>query len=220
MKYPVQFELELKKHDYPGKIIVFEGIDASGKTTHARELVEKLTKDGVRAVYTKEPTDGEVGKLIRRILSAEEKVPPVALQYLFCADRAVHQEQIIQQLKDGYIVVSDRYLWSAVAYGIADMGGVTDFYLTAHSVLSFYNQFMSPDYTLFLDVEINEAVKRIETSHKHHEIYDNREKLVKIKDAYGKLIEKFPEEFIVIDANLPIDAVSKNLYQEVSAKLK
>jgi|SRR3989344_6507886 len=220
MKYNVNFDLELRKHSYPGIFIVFEGVDASGKTTHSKELVEKFEKEERSVIYTKEPTDGEIGKLIRRVLAEEQKVPPVALQYLFCADRAIHQEEIINHLEKGDIVVSDRYFWSAAAYGIADLGGTVDFYSTVYSILSFYNQFISPDYTFFLDVEVDEAVSRIEKSHKHHEIYDKKEKIEKIRDAYMKLIDKFPTEFTLIDANKPIEEVSKQLFEEVNKVLK
>lgn len=215
MKYKVEFEIEFKHNPYPGKFIVFEGMDASGKTTHSCDLVEKLKNEGHKVIYTKEPTDGEIGKLIREVLTYQIKVPPISLQYLFSADRGVHQEQIKDWLKAGYIVVSDRYFWSSVAYGIADLNGSPDFYLTAFSILSFYHQFISPDYTFFLDVEVDEAVRRIEESKKRREIYEAREKLVKIDNSYEKLIDRFKEEFTVIDANKSIDEVSEELFDRV-----
>ena len=215
MKYPIKFELEFRKHKFPGTFIVFEGIDASGKTTHAKDLVEKLKARGVKAIYTKEPTDGEIGQLIRRVLGYKTKVPPVSLQYLFCADRGIHQKEIIGWLKKGYVVVSDRYFWSAVAYGISDLSGVVDYYLTVYSVLSFYNQFIAPDFNFFVDVEADEAVARIKKSGEHKEIYENREKIVKIKDSYKKIIAKFQGEFAIIDANRPIGKVSEELFTKV-----
>ena len=50
--------------------------------------------------------------------------PPVAYQYLFAADREIQQEEIIGYLKEGKAVISDRYFWSSVAYGIADREGM------------------------------------------------------------------------------------------------
>src|SRR5690554_6635734 len=101
MSYPIKFSVSFKKHKYPGKLIALEGIDGSGKTTQAQLLVEKLKKSGKKVIYTKEPTDGEIGKLIRRVLSGELNVPPLSLQYLFCADRGPHQEEMEQYLKKG-----------------------------------------------------------------------------------------------------------------------
>lgn len=220
MKHQVSFELELKKHNFPGTFIAIEGIDGSGKTTLTKNVVEKLNQEGVKAVYTKEPTQGVIGELIRKILNFELNIPPISLQYLFCADRAVHQKPIENYLNEGYVVVSDRYFWSAVAYGIADMGGSQDFYLTAFSILSFYNRFLNPDHTFFLGANIDEAAKRIAQSHKHREIYDDREKLERIDIAYRKLIERFKDEFTIIDANRPFGEVSRELFEQAQSKLK
>lgn len=215
MKYSVKFELEFRKHKFPGTFIVFEGVDASGKTTQAKELVEKLKKDGHKVIYTKEPTDGIIGKLIREVLNRRIKIPSISLQYLFNADRGVHQKEIEGWLKEGYIVVSDRYFWSSVAYGMADLSRSADFYLTAFSILSFYHQFISPDYTFFLDVEVDEAVRRIEESKKRREIYEAADMLVKIDNSYEKLIEKFQNEFTIIDANKSITEVFDELFDNV-----
>ncbi|HVZ67576.1 MAG TPA: dTMP kinase [Patescibacteria group bacterium] len=220
MKYPVSFEIELKKHDLPGKFIVFEGNEGSGKTTHALDLVKKLEAEGVKVIYTKEPTGGEIGQLIRRVLSGEVKSNPAALQYLFGADRSMHQEEIVELLKQGYVVISDRYFWSAAAYGLSDLGNVLDYYLTIYSILSFYNQFLSPDITFFLDVNLDVAVERISKSHKHSEIYDNREHMEKVKIGYDELIKKFPDEFTIIDANRDLPQVSADLMEKVKEKLK
>ncbi len=220
MKHKVSFELEFKKHNYPGKFIVFEGNEASGKTTHAKDLVEKLEKQGLKVWSTKEPTDSEIGKMIRRILSRDLIANPVALQYLFSADRAIHQDEIIARLKDGYIVISDRYFWSAVAYGLSDLGNVLDYYLATYSILSFYNQYITPDLTFYLDVDLDVAVERIKKSHKHSEIYDNRENMEKIEKGYGELLKRFPEEFTIIDANPEIKDVSDNLLKRVIKIIK
>lgn len=220
MRYPIEFSVSLKKHKYPGVLIALEGIDGSGKTTQALELVERLKKLKKKVIYTKEPTDEPSGKLIRKVLSGEVKMPPLSLQYLFCADRGVHQWELEKYLKKGYIVITDRYFWSAVAYGISDLKGKTDYYLAAFSIVSMYNQFMSPDYTFFLDVPVNEAHKRISKSAKHGEIYDKKSKLVKIKNAYELLMEKMEKEFIRVPAAGSKDEVGEELLKRVLRKVK
>jgi len=181
MKLNVNFDIEFKKNPYPGKFIALEGIDGSGKTTHAQMLCRELQKKGYKAHCTKEPTDGEIGKFIRRILSGELKVSPVGLQYLFNADRAVHQEEIIEYLKKGDIVVTDRYFWSSVAYGVSDLGVIDDYYFVVYSMLSFYNRFLLPDVTFYLNISAETGTKRISGMDKKKEIYENKNKLVKIK---------------------------------------
>lgn len=211
MRYPISFSVGFKKNKLPGILIAVEGIDGSGKTTQAQNLVKKLKKKGIKAIYTKEPTDEPTGKLIRKILSGEIKVPPLSLQYLFCADRGVHQLELEKYLKKGYVVITDRYFWSAVAYGISDLGGSVDYYLAAFSILSMYNQFMEPDFTFFLDVSVKEGFKRISKSSKHSEIYDKKEKIEKIKKAYEILFKKFEKEFVIVDGEREVDEVEKDL---------
>lgn len=219
MKYNVNFDIEFRTNPYPGKLIALEGIDGSGKTTQAQRVVDELKKAGKKVIYTKEPTDEPTGKFIRSILLGEIKVPAVSLQYLFGADRAVHLEQIEEWLKKDYLIVTDRYFWSSVAYGVADMGEVTDYYFTAFSILSFYHRFLVPDLSFFLQVDSDIAYKRIEGSEKHKDIYDNPEKLPMIKHSYDFLLKKFKEKFIIIDGEQEIGKVTEDIVEKILAKV-
>lgn len=203
-KYHVEFDLDFKRNSYPGKFVVLEGIEASGKTTQVKLLGKKIKG----SVLTKNPTeDNEIGIFIRKkVLAGKTNLPPVSYQYLFAADRAIQQEQIINLLKKGKTVISDRYLWSSVAYGIADRQDMDyknweDVTLAAFSALSMYHQFLAPDLTIYLDISLEESLKRIKGSRKHTEIYDNHEMNKKIQKGYKWLIEKFPNEFIVVDGD-------------------
>lgn len=215
MKYHVSFDIEFKTHNFPGKLIALEGNEGSGKTTQSHLVVEELKKRGLKAVTTKEPTDSVVGKLIREILSNKVKAPRVSIQYLFGADRAIHQLEITEWLKKGYIVVTDRYFWSSVAYGISDMTEIDDYYLAAFSLLSFYNRFIKPDMTFYLDVDMKTAFGRIGESKKHNEIYDNETMFPKIEEGYKFLLEKFPEEFEVVNTKKSIKEVTKEIVGKI-----
>lgn len=220
MRYPVSFSVGFKKHKSPGMLIAIEGMDGSGKTTQAQEIVKELKKKKIKAIYTKEPTDEPTGKMIRQILSGELKVPPLSLQYLFCADRGVHQVELEKLLKKGYVIVTDRYFWSAVAYGISDLDGKPDYYMAAFSILSMYNQFLSPDYTFYLDVGVDEAYKRIGKSNKHGEIYDKKDKLIKIKKGYEVLVKKYPTEFTRVNGEKEVKDLTEDLVKRVMKKIK
>jgi dTMP kinase len=202
--YHVEFDLDFKRNNLPGKFIVLEGIEASGKTTQVKELGKRLPK----AVITKNPTDdNEIGVFIRnKVLAGKSNLPPVAYQYLFAADRAIQQQAVIDLLKKGKTVISDRYLWSSVAYGIADRQDFDyknweEVTLVAYSALSMYHQFLLPDLTIYLDISLEESLKRIKGSSKHTEIYDNHKMNVKIQKGYRWLIEKFPKEFTIVDGD-------------------
>ena len=218
MKHNVSFDLEFKKNSYPGKFIVLEGIDGSGKTTQIQILEEALKKKNIPIFLTKNPTDHAIGKMIREVLAGTQKIPATARQYLFCADRVVQEEEIIARLKKGETVISDRYFWSSVAYGMADKNVTDERLLTAYSILSFYNEFILPDLTIFLDVDVDTAVSRFSTKEKL-EIYENKDFITKVKVNYDFLLNKFASEFTVIDSRKDLDSVTKEILEKVEAIL-
>ena len=203
LKQHVEFDIDFKRNPYKGKFIVLEGIEASGKTTQVN-LLGKALPD---AILTKNPTDGQIGSFIRKeVLGGKSDIPPVAYQYLFAADREIQQQEIIKYLKDGKTVISDRYFWSSVAYGIADREGVDyenweEVSLVALSLLSMYHQFLLPDLSVHLNISLDESSKRIAGSKKHTEIYDNHKMNIKIEKGYDWLIKKFPKEFVIVDGD-------------------
>lgn len=214
MKYHIEFDLDFKRNQYPGKLIAIEGIDGSGKTTQVELVARTLEKDH-KIFITKNPTDGYIGKFIRQVLSGEIKLPSVSFQYLFSADRQVQQEEIIERLKDNYIVVTDRYFWSALAYGIVDRMGeekneAGNQLLIAQGLLSHYHQFIIPDKTFFLDISVDTAMDRIKNVEKK-ELYEEKEKLEKIKASYEWIIEKFPLEITRIQGERGMEEISEEI---------
>jgi dTMP kinase len=216
MKYHVSFDLDFKRNSYPGKLIAIEGIDGSGKTVQAHLLAQNLENMGKKVFLTKNPTDGEIGNFIRKALQGKVDVPLVSFQYLFSADRQIQQLELIEHLKKGEIVVSDRYFWSAVAYGVADKDSVDYknialFQLIAQGALSMYHQFIVPDNTFYLDVSVQTGLFRRHDSTKEKELYENTEKMQKVEKGYQWLLQEFPKEFTVIDAEKPIEDVQKDI---------
>lgn len=220
MKYNISFDIDFKRNKNKGLFIALDGLDGSGKTTQAHMLVDRLKQEGHNAVYTKEPTDEPTGKLIRSILSGEVKVPAASWQYLFVADRVVHLEEVEKWLSQGKIVVTDRYFWSSVAYGVADRGFKGDFYLVALSVLSCYHQFLIPDLNFYLSITPEIGMKRINANRAEKEIYEKKSKLLEIEKGYKMLLKKFPKEFTIIDGARDIDSVHEDLYKMVLKKIK
>jgi dTMP kinase len=101
---------------YSGFFVVIEGIDGAGKSTQAKLLGERLTARGHRVVLSREPTMGQYGKLLRESaqtgrLSIKEEVE------LFLKDRREHvNELILPRLREGCVVIVDRYYFSTAAY--------------------------------------------------------------------------------------------------------
>lgn len=168
-----------------GCFIVFEGLDASGKSTQVRELELKLQKMKYDPTTTREPTKKSViGSLIERILYNHTVVPDEVLALLFAADRTNHTiNTIIPALEKGLIVISDRYLYSSLAYQSRGMKKS----LEIDWIRSINQAAIEPDMVIFLDVTPKEAMVRLQKGQKRvqdHNFFENVEVQTKIRDAY------------------------------------
>mgnify|MGYP001773274544 CR=1 FL=1 len=139
--------------------IVFEGIDGSGQSTHSKLLAEYLENKGYKVFLTKEPTNGEIGKLIRKILNKELEFDNLGLQLLMMADRAYHLKEIKNYLEKEYIVISDRFWFSTVAYGAEDNK-------TFNILFNFNSKlFGFPDIVFILDLDPKISIERLSLIH-------------------------------------------------------
>jgi len=219
MQYHVEFDIDFKRNTEKGLYIAIEGIDGSGKTTQIDRLYDYFSKQGRELVKTREPRkdEGLIGELIQKILLGKTKIPPVAFQYLFSADREMHHEDLIlPSLREGKTVISDRCFWSAIPYGIMDRGGTlsentVEYMLVAQSILSLYHQFTVPDVMIYLNVPLDVAMERLQREHGDREIYEDKTILAKTIKGYDWLLQKFPKEFTVIDATKPVETVTAEI---------
>lgn len=222
MTYNVNFDIELKKNPYKGIYIALEGMDGSGKTTQAEKLAEYFKSQGREVVLTQEPErGGVVGKMVHDILQSKINVPKVSLQYLFSADRAIHQEEIVKPaLEAGKVVISDRNFWSGVAYGMVDRDEAPDSehanqLLVALSILSMYHQFIAPDYTLYLRVNTETAAGRLAKLDREAEIYERREFLDNVKKSYDWMAENFKDALLPINGEQDIQQVEEEILNTI-----
>lgn len=219
MKYHVEFDIDLRRNPYKGLYIALEGIDGGGKTTQLARLKDYFEREGREVVATREPRkqEGIIGDLIQKILHGKTEIPAVAFQYLFTADREVHHaELVIPALEAGKVVVSDRCFWSAIPYGLLDRDaevdeGSIDYMLAAQGILSMYHRFVVPDYTFYLDIPLDVAMKRIVAGGEVGEIYEERGKLSKVVRGYEWLLKEFPKEFIKVDGTGRVEEVTDKI---------
>lgn len=100
-----------------GRLIAFEGIDGTGKTTQIALLAQVLRQRGLSVVATREPTAGQYGRRIRELYKNRQSVTPEEELALFLADRREHVAQVIAPaLACGQVVLTDRYYYSTAAY--------------------------------------------------------------------------------------------------------
>jgi dTMP kinase len=111
------------KSFHQGSLIVFEGIDGTGKSTQLQLLAEYLTRKGLAVLTTKEPTNGVYGQKIRDLYRNRNKADKEEELHLFLQDRREHVETVlIPALAANKIILCDRYFLSTIAYqGAAGM---------------------------------------------------------------------------------------------------
>jgi len=192
-----------------GVFICIEGLDGSGKSTQAKLLTKKLCQAGYNAVFTAEPSQGKIGKFIRKRLFEQERMPTTVEALLFAADRIEHvQNTIIPALKEGKIVISDRYVYSSLAYqGSAG--------LNLDWIESINANAQKPDLSLFIDVSPKVVLERLK---RKKSVMENLQTQQYVQEIYQKYVEK--GELRRVDGTKSKNEVLNALYAEVVVFLK
>lgn len=174
-----------------GVFICVEGLDGCGKTTQTKLLVERLKKKGYDAIYTAEPSGGKIGSLIKEYcLHGETRVSSIVEALLFAADRFEHVEkEVIPALNEGKLVVSDRYVYSSLAYqGAAGLDLEWIEKINEHAI--------RPHLAVFIDVEPETVIQRLKP---RKSVMENLGTQQKVREVYVKFVEK--GELVKIDGN-------------------
>ncbi len=191
-----------------GFFIAIEGIDGSGKTTHSKKLARWLNKHGVKSIYTREPTNGDIGRILRR-MARKKSVDPKVEALLFAADRLEHLNKVIQPyVKKGYVVISDRYVYSSLAYQTVttrDPEWVKEINKFAYK----------PDLTLLLDLEPRIGLSRVKRNRTR---FEEESFLEKVRQEYLRLAGI--DGLKIIDASKSIGEVFQEIVREVAEHLK
>lgn len=188
------------------RFIVFEGPDGAGTTLHSSLLAEHLRGNVVDVFLTHEPTDGAIGSFIRQELS-RGVVPPLALQMLFCADRAWHiEKEIAPALKEGKTVISDRYALSTIVYGQAL--GLDPLFLN-----DLNKKFIQPDMLILLLPSFNVCQDRL-AKRLTKDMLEESALQRKVYDGYLQWHREHPE-VPCIDTAGTIDMVAAEILQMV-----
>ena len=163
--------------------IAIEGIDGAGTTTQLKRIAAQCKKTGVPCHPTCEPTEMETGKLIRRVLSGELSVRPHTLARMFVTDRYEHvfgERGIISHLDSGELVVTDRYLFSSLAYQSVECG--------YDAVFELNKAFPLPEILFFLDIPVDVGEARA-SERKDREIFENSGFQTHVRKMYERAID-------------------------------
>jgi len=191
--------------------IILDGIDGVGTTTHSKLLAGFLSLKGLKTYLTQEPSSSEIGKLLRIYLK-DKRIPASTDALLFAADRVLHyKNEIKKKLEEGYIVISDRYIESSIAYQSSQSDEITIEWVENLNLFA-----GKPDLTIILDID-----PKISLSRKNQEFlekFEDTSLLDKVRRVYLTRAEKLG--YNVINTNNIIELVQTEIQNIVLSKLK
>ncbi len=191
--------------------IAIDGIDGSGSTTHSHLLKTFLESQNFKVHLTQEPSDGEIGILLRKFLKNKD-IPPATDALMFAADRVIHyHNEIKKKLDDGFIVVSDRYKESSVVYQSLQSDQITIEWIKD------INKFAGePDLTIILDIDAKISLTRKKND--NLEKFENKQFLEKVRALYLSRAEKLG--YNIINSDDKIELVQEKIQRIIMDKLK
>ena len=201
-----------------GLFISFEGGEGSGKSSAINVVKEKLEADGYKVVVTREPGGISVSEQIRDvILAVDNKMSKETEALLYAASRTEHlYRKVIPWVNDGYIVISDRYIDSSLAYqGYARGIGIEK----VLEINMFAKEYL-PKVTYFFDVRPEVGLARIVGRDKIDRLdlegFDFHQK---VYDGYKEVCKLYPERIKVINGERPIELIIEDVYNDIKKYL-
>ena len=206
-----------------GIFLVIEGPDGSGTTTQVDRLADFLRREGYSVKATTEPTDGEYGRVVKKMFNGEffesdvseqEKAERIAEE--FVKDRKQHQKQIKQDLRYHDFVISDRYYHSTYAYQQTHGLSFEEIEKLHQDIIG--DELEIPDLVIVLCVGADTGMERVSERGKKKAIFESENFQKQVLKHYKKLDENFEEDFEYIDSEKTIDEVSGNIQKVLKNK--
>jgi dTMP kinase len=189
-----------------GRLIAFEGIDGSGKSSTLDRVARALAKEGHDVVATREETSTERGEWVRKSIAGHWD--PLTTTFLFLADRAQHVREMRGWLAAGKTVLCDRYVHSTYAYqGLTLKGHVPDpraFLASLHE-----GWCPLPDKVLLFKADPTRCFDRVRKRGQATS-YEKVQFLEQVQAAYLDEARRDPQRFQVFDAERDIELVGRD----------
>ena len=202
--------------------ITLEGPEGSGKTTAVEAAVKKLQDMGYEVVRTREPGGTPISEQIRNVIldKANTAMDARTEALLYAASRRQHLvEKVWPALKEGKIVICDRYLDSSLAY----QGGARG--LGVEEILNvnlFATENTWPDLTLLFDIKPEVGLARIASNANREVNRLDLEKLEfhnKVRDTFLALAKRYPDRYVIIDASQSREDVARATLEAITSRL-
>jgi dTMP kinase len=202
-------------------LITFEGPDGSGKTTQVKRLAEHLRSRSCNVLAVREPGGTSIGEQIRDVLHslANREMQPRTEILLYCAARAQLVGQVIRpHLQSGGVVICDRYTDSTLAY--QGYGHGLDL-PTLRMILDFATGGLKPDITFYLDIDVEEGLKRRKTGGDEWNRMDDLtvEFHRRVRAGYLEMIAQEPARWVVVNAARDAEVVAREIWEVVERRL-
>jgi dTMP kinase len=192
-----------------GYLIVFEGLDQSGKQTQAELLRDRLKDDGRKARLVSFPDYGTtIGEEIARALQGEREYGADVMQLLYIANRYERKPDLQRWLEGGLVLVCDRYVASSVAYGEAQ--GLDPLWL-----MEVQKFLPAPSLTIMLDIAPETAVQRKAVDRDRYE--RDLAMQARVRDSYRR--QAAEQNWIRLDGERPKDIIAADVFNAVASRL-
>ena len=204
-----------------GLFLSFEGIEGTGKTTQAQLLSERLTNEGHDVILTFEPGGTVIGSRIREILLLPEHLEMSAITelLLYNAARSQHlAEKILPAIKDGKIIITDRFSDSTVAYQCYARGIDMSLIMSLDRLAT---GGLQPDLTILFDLAAETGLARNRGAKKTDRI--ELEDIAfhrRVREGYLAIAKADPDRVSIVDASLPVAEVHARVWEIVSKRLQ
>ena len=206
------------------KLITFEGIEGSGKSTQIKLVAEYFVKKNVPIIITQEPSGTDIGRKIGSILFNSEHYYMCAEteMFLFCAARAQHvREKILPALEQNKVVLCDRFSDATYAYQGAGRGLDHEFIRLINDYSALH---LKPGLTLLFDLPVEIGLQRAtdrnnrlkEPSSIDRFERENIDFHQRIRDGYLNILRNDPQRFRLIDANQDVNAIQEEVRRHIS----
>ncbi|KAF2170743.1 hypothetical protein M409DRAFT_63822 [Zasmidium cellare ATCC 36951] len=198
-----------------GHLIVFEGLDRSGKSTQCERLVEYLQSQGQKVEHARFPNRSTViGQMINNYLTGTSQQEDHAIHLLFSANRWEAAEKIKSSIESGTTVVIDRYYYSGCVYSAAKRNPTMDLAWCRHMEVGLPR----PDLCLFLDITAEKAAIRRGFG---TERYEKQEMQDRVRELFAEMRTHPDEEedIVVIDAGGTVEQVEAAIQTTVKRRL-
>ena len=192
-----------------GKFITLEGVDGAGKTTHVEFIKKYLADLGINFIMTREPGGTLLGEQLREILLHDDMTPETETLLMFAA-RNEHIKKVIgPNLKEGKVVISDRFTDATYAYQSGGKG-VKDKKIDI--LKEWVQASLQPDLTFLFDLSVEVSIERLNKT-RELDKFEREEKSFheNIRQKYLLLARASPERFCILNGEESIEEIQNQI---------